>query len=189
MWILSWVVGRGSWGRGFVTLPVSGGNLDPNKEMTTRDLPKSPDSPAKTTFGVVRRIRWSQTIPVALVEVLVDGVGTHQMSEICLLHSTVLERHQIRRGSILRVWKGRYFVSCVSQPEGSGVRPPQDQTVFDRWFVFRQLAPKIPLHILRLLFLSGLETVQALLDQQETIEQIKGIGPSSREKIRLALSG
>ena len=103
--------------------------------------------------------------------------------DVCVHHRSFVLRHRVGPGSLLSVWRGR-CVTRVLRP-GHRLRSFPDTTRFGRWFRFRTLC--LPRPVLRLLFVAGIETWQALEEQQETLVRLKGIGPVTQQRIQRVL--
>lgn len=95
-------------------------------------------------------------------------------------------------GAVVELSDNGLYIKRVLQPSPNG--PPQrsvlaeDSVVFDNWFQFRSLlVPRIPHHIARALFLSGIQTLAALctyIERPAPVPKIKGIGPVYIQKLR-----
>jgi hypothetical protein len=131
----------------------------------------------------VRAIRWCRAIPIGVVWL----VSKQSEVPVCLLHDSVLARHRIGVGSLLRISSpGNLFLDVV-QSEGY-VPTSSPDVVFRQWFLFRNsLLGVLPHHLLHKLFTHGIRTVQALRTESESLPPILGIGPVARQRIRVAM--
>ena len=123
-------------------------------------------------------LEWCMEMPIATV------VGTTgAVFRICLLHRSFLQRHHLGVGSRLQVSALGFFQKVIEAT--GGYKPPATQTVFDAWFVlYPQLTPFVSKRVARILFLHGLQTVDAIGRYRQSVEQIHGIGPVTARRIR-----
>jgi hypothetical protein len=128
---------------------------------------------------LVIKINWYLDIPIATVYSTVSG----GISYLSLLHRSFVQRQKIGVGSEIHVSEEGCLVRVI---KSSGqVLLPTTNTVFDRWFLFKtQLEPYISHGYARILFVSGIETIQELRDRKLSIGKIRGIGPVTSSRIQ-----
>jgi hypothetical protein len=128
---------------------------------------------------LVIEIKWYLDIPIATVYSMISGA----IFSTSLLHRSFVMRYSIGVGSEIHVSEEGYLVRVI-QSSGEVILPSMN-TVFDRWFLFKtQLKPYISHGYARIIFLHGIETIQELQDHRASIEQIRGIGPATANRIQ-----
>ena len=118
-------------------------------------------------------------MPIATV------VGTTgNVFRLCLLHRSFLRRHRMGIGSRLQVTETGYFIK-VLEATGYPTSPNTTRTIFDTWFnLYNTIKPFVSKRVARILFLYGLQTVDAIGSYRHCVEQIHGIGPVTARRIR-----
>ena len=122
-------------------------------------------------------INWDREIPVATVQ-------EHDASfRVSLLHRSYMKEHNIEIGSTIRVNHMSYIEHVIKSTGYVG--PPADGDVFDKWFLLqRELRPYVPIHVIRILFMNGIDTLPELRRRHLSVDQLRGIGPAITKKIR-----
>ena len=126
----------------------------------------------------VLSLDWCLEMPVATVV-----STTNAIFRLCLLHRSFLQRHHIGIGSRLQISDTGFFQK-VLEATGGATTPPS-RTAFDAWFVlYPQLIPFMSKRVARILFMHGLQTVDAIGRYRQSVEDIHGVGPVAARQIR-----
>jgi hypothetical protein len=126
--------------------------------------------------ALIVSINWDHEIPIATVQAK-DGIF-----RISLLHRSYMKQNNIGIGSEIMVSNLGYIQHVI---KSSGYTPPVSGDVFDKWFLLqRSLRPYLPNHVIRILFLNGIETLPELKRRHQSVDQLRGIGPVISNRIR-----
>ncbi len=116
---------------------------------------------------LVVAISWDREMPIATVRA--GSVGA--IFRISLLHRSYMKEHNIGLGSELRVSHQGYIQHIIKSTRYVG--PPAGIDAFDKWFLLKQeLHPYLSNHVIRILFLNGIETKSESKIRQTSVDQL-----------------
>jgi hypothetical protein len=130
----------------------------------------------------VQAIHWVNGIPFGRVG------NSHTNLMIPLIHSSFISAYCIVIGTELIICPETGYIHRSRPGPNVGLVAvrPDTSDIFSRWFIFRDhLTKHLGYKIIRILFLSGLETVEALLQivSREHFMNMKGIGVRTATRI------